>query len=395
MEGDSVTSTGLEWENLALYSGRPIQIPQQMPCSSPITSVGFLGNEFGSCSSSSKFPAPSYEYLMGLQSVPCSPDPMIGLRLGQHKEYGHAFPPTSATTLLSSSIPVSSTPTKRSRASYHNMQNPCCQVEGCNLDLKLAKDYHRRHRICETHSKTPKVIVAGMERRFCQQCSRFHDLSEFDDKKRSCRRRLSDHNARRRRVQPESVQLSSAGLYDQRQQNVLLNGLPVSLPNANTSMSRHALIRPSKPRGLDGTLSFSSDLHMDPERLSSIQRSNLRILDQCPHVPSTNSSMAPDLVSAHSLLSSNAWSLNDGESASMEGIVHGNYSPVMRHSEPEPHHLTLFQTNSIGVDEGPPISLVHSLNLHNAGPSQSHHQEYQLFKDPYDSGTFYSTQRSL
>lgn len=41
---------------------------------------------------------------------------------------------------------------------------------------------------------------------------RFHDLSEFDDKKRSCRRRLSDHNARRRRVQPESIQLSSTGL---------------------------------------------------------------------------------------------------------------------------------------------------------------------------------------
>ncbi|GFP84460.1 squamosa promoter-binding-like protein 3 [Phtheirospermum japonicum] len=92
------------------------------------------------------------------------------------------------------------------------MQNPCCQVEGCNLDLKSAKDYHRRHRICEGHSKSPKVIVAGMERRFCQQCSKFHDLSEFDDKKRSCRRRLSDHNARRRRVQPESVHLGPAGL---------------------------------------------------------------------------------------------------------------------------------------------------------------------------------------
>ncbi|KAL8486694.1 hypothetical protein ACS0TY_022932 [Phlomoides rotata] len=103
-------------------------------------------------------------------------------------------------------------PTKRSRASYHNMQNPCCQVEGCNLDLKSANDYHRRHRISETHSKTPNVIIAGKECHFCQQCSRFHDLSEFDDKKASCRRRLSDHNARRRRVQPELIQLSSTGL---------------------------------------------------------------------------------------------------------------------------------------------------------------------------------------
>lgn len=49
---------------------------------------------------------------------------------------------------------------------------PRCQVEGCNLDLSSAKDYHRKHRICEHHSKSPRVVVAGVERRFCQQCSR-------------------------------------------------------------------------------------------------------------------------------------------------------------------------------------------------------------------------------
>lgn len=36
-------------------------------------------------------------------------------------------------------------------------------------------------------------------RRFCQQCARFHAIHEFDDTKRSCRTRLSQHNARRRR----------------------------------------------------------------------------------------------------------------------------------------------------------------------------------------------------
>ncbi|XP_057768114.1 squamosa promoter-binding-like protein 3 [Salvia miltiorrhiza] len=325
MEGDSA---GLEWENLALFSSKPLH-PFSMPTDfyhDPDLSLG--RHPFASPSPS---PAPS--------SIPVS---------------------------------VSSTPTKRSRASYHNMQNPCCQVEGCNLDLKLAKDYHRRHRICETHSKSPKVIVAGMERRFCQQCSRFHDLSEFDDKKRSCRRRLSDHNARRRRVQPESIQLtSSPALYtdqrqqqQQQQQNVLLNGLPVS--SWENSMSRHALLRPPK-------LNEDLLLHMDP-----IHRSTPRILDQCVH---NNSSMAPDLLSAHSLLSSNSWSLNEGESSSsMEGIV-------MRHPDPDSHH---FQTNNIGLDQPP---LLHSVNMHNA--ASSHHQEYQLFKSPYHSGNFYSTQRSL
>lgn len=34
---------------------------------------------------------------------------------------------------------------------------------------------------------------------------RFHPLSEFDDGKRSCRRRLAGHNRRRRKTQPEDA----------------------------------------------------------------------------------------------------------------------------------------------------------------------------------------------
>ncbi|KAG0467371.1 hypothetical protein HPP92_018951 [Vanilla planifolia] len=74
-----------------------------------------------------------------------------------------------------------------------------CQVEGCDLDLTGAKSYYRRHKVCGMHSKHPKVIVAGLEQRFCQQCSRFHLLAEFDQGKRSCRRRLAGHNERRRK----------------------------------------------------------------------------------------------------------------------------------------------------------------------------------------------------
>ncbi|KAJ8485464.1 hypothetical protein OPV22_017949 [Ensete ventricosum] len=76
---------------------------------------------------------------------------------------------------------------------------PRCQVEGCSVDLTGAKAYHCRHKVCGVHSKSPKVTVAGMEQRFCQQCSRFHQLHEFDQGKRSCRRRLACHNERRRR----------------------------------------------------------------------------------------------------------------------------------------------------------------------------------------------------
>ncbi|KAL0353773.1 UNVERIFIED_CONTAM: Squamosa promoter-binding protein 2 [Sesamum angustifolium] len=81
---------------------------------------------------------------------------------------------------------------------------PCCLVENCEADLSCCKKYHQRHRVCEVHAKAPVVLVDGLRQRFCQQCSRFHELSEFDQTKRSCRRRLAGHNERRRKSSLES-----------------------------------------------------------------------------------------------------------------------------------------------------------------------------------------------
>ena len=69
---------------------------------------------------------------------------------------------------------TSSLPSKKPRASNSCSQSPpLCQVYGCNMDLSFSKDYHKRHRVCEAHSKSSVVIVSGVEQRFCQQCSRF------------------------------------------------------------------------------------------------------------------------------------------------------------------------------------------------------------------------------
>lgn len=51
-----------------------------------------------------------------------------------------------------------------------------CQVENCMADLSDAKQYHRRHKVCEVHAKAKVVLVAGIRQRFCQQCSRFTAL---------------------------------------------------------------------------------------------------------------------------------------------------------------------------------------------------------------------------
>ncbi|XP_019180610.1 PREDICTED: squamosa promoter-binding-like protein 6 [Ipomoea nil] len=93
---------------------------------------------------------------------------------------------------------------KRARITSFSSQVLVCQVHGCNRDLSSSKDYHKRHKVCDEHSKTAKVIVNGIEQRFCQQCSRFHLLAEFDDDKRSCRKRLAGHNERRRKPQRDT-----------------------------------------------------------------------------------------------------------------------------------------------------------------------------------------------
>ncbi|KAF2613757.1 hypothetical protein F2Q70_00008306 [Brassica cretica] len=95
---------------------------------------------------------------------------------------------------------VASEKTQKGKAtSSSSNSGVCCQVERCTADMSRAKQYHKRHKVCEFHAKAPVVRISGGYQRFCQQCSRFHDLREFDEAKRSCRRRLAGHNERRRK----------------------------------------------------------------------------------------------------------------------------------------------------------------------------------------------------
>ncbi|XP_018492234.1 squamosa promoter-binding-like protein 11 isoform X2 [Raphanus sativus] len=147
---------------------------------------------------------------------------------------------------------------KKSKASCgQSMQVPRCQIDGCQLDLSSAKDYHRKHRVCENHSKCPKVTVGGVERRFCQQCSRFHAVSEFDETKRSCRKRLSHHNARRRK--PQGVfPFNPDRVYDGRQHaNMLWNGLSLNTRSEEKFAWDNTYdTKPTKTESSGFTLSF-------------------------------------------------------------------------------------------------------------------------------------------
>uniref|UniRef100_A0A0D9XA50 SBP-type domain-containing protein n=1 Tax=Leersia perrieri TaxID=77586 RepID=A0A0D9XA50_9ORYZ len=109
-------------------------------------------------------------------------------------------------------------------------QCPSCAVDGCEEDLSKCRDYHRRHKVCEAHTKTPLVLVSGREMRFCQQCSRFHSLTEFDETKRSCRKRLDGHNRRRRKPQPDPMNSAS---YIASQQGSRFSPFATPRPEAN------------------------------------------------------------------------------------------------------------------------------------------------------------------
>eukprot|EP01018_Ginkgo_biloba_P002062 Gb_26599 [translate_table: standard] len=135
-------------------------------------------------------------------------DSLTCLKLGKRQYFEDNG---NAAKAISVSFAVSSSVHKRPRPlPSSSSQPPRCQVEGCNVALTNAKEYHRRHKVCEMHSKAPKAIVVGLEQRFCQQCSRFHVISEFDDAKRSCRRRLAGHNERRRKNSSDALANSSA-----------------------------------------------------------------------------------------------------------------------------------------------------------------------------------------
>ncbi|CAD6207460.1 unnamed protein product [Miscanthus lutarioriparius] len=128
---------------------------------------------------------------------------------------------------------------KKIRVQGGSSSGPACQVEGCGADLTAAKDYHRRHKVCEMHAKASTAVVGNTVQRFCQQCSRFHLLQEFDEGKRSCRRRLAGHNRRRRKTRPDTAIGGTASIEDKVSNYLLLSliGICANLNSDNVQNS--------------------------------------------------------------------------------------------------------------------------------------------------------------
>ncbi|XP_066352910.1 squamosa promoter-binding-like protein 6 [Miscanthus floridulus] len=128
---------------------------------------------------------------------------------------------------------------KKIRVQGGSSSGPACQVEGCGADLTAAKDYHCRHKVCEMHAKASTAVVGDTVQRFCQQCSRFHLVQEFDEGKRSCRRRLAGHNRRRRKTHPDTAIGGTASIEDKVSNYLLLSliGICANLNSDNVQNS--------------------------------------------------------------------------------------------------------------------------------------------------------------
>ncbi|CAH2063751.1 unnamed protein product [Thlaspi arvense] len=168
-----------------------------------------------------------------------------------------------------------------------------CQVEGCRMDLSNVKTYYSRHKVCCIHSKSSKVIVSGLHQRFCQQCSRFHQLSEFDLEKRSCRRRLACHNERRRKPQATTSLLTS------RYSRIA----PSLYGNANTAMIRSVLGDPTAWSTARSVMRRSAPWQINPERESH------QLMNVFSHDSSSFTTTCPEMMNSNGTDSSCALSL--------------------------------------------------------------------------------------
>ncbi|XVF43676.1 hypothetical protein PTKIN_Ptkin02bG0059800 [Pterospermum kingtungense] len=211
----------------------------------------------------------------------------------------------------SSSSASSSASFKRARAPGSANQVPSCLVDGCTADLSKFRDYHRRHKVCEVHSKTPKVTIRGQEQRFCQQCSRFHSLVEFDEVKRSCRKRLDGHNRRRRKPQTDSLSVNSGRFLTS---NPGTRYIPFSSPEifSNTAIAFSWAGAVKVETDMNSELNFSGRSSLFPGSSSH----NYKGEKQLSFLQSASSSL-PGVSVCQPLLEANPSPNNDGSSRKM------------------------------------------------------------------------------
>ncbi|PPD69641.1 hypothetical protein GOBAR_DD33480 [Gossypium barbadense] len=438
MDWNAKTPLQWEWENLMMLNATPTEIPRKLRSAEwDIEGEEELdsGSKSASINSSSAgevkvttFTLEAFEAIpheisnkkkvSKVEHTGSSPifeasvgsgEPLLSLKLGKQTYFEDVCTGSNSKTSSYSATPgPSPSPAKRSKPNCQTKHILRCQVEGCNLDLSSAKDYHRKHRVCESHSKSPKVIVGGLELRFCQQCSRFHALSEFDEKKRSCRRRLSDHNARRRKPQTDAIHFSAArpspAAYDGKQlMSFVWNKVPFlhnARPNENftwegTFVSKSSETKgyaPTKAGNANGQLQLPGNQLLnsmtsrcyDSNRFLPVKgkQNTVEVLNQVEEsTVASNMGTTQDLHRALSLLSNESW-------VSCEPKQHGSLAYPVHVSGSSMSQPTM---NVISQSFPIPYALSENWQMEQEQTTQSqvegdnHLQEFQILKGTWVS----------
>ncbi|GJV68025.1 squamosa promoter-binding-like protein 12 [Tanacetum coccineum] len=396
---DMEWNTKWDWENLAMFGSKGVASPKKLQATDWVIREGqdidgssnlsgVVGGSGGSGSISAstessfkdttKVTKFSVDFGGGelnksspsLEASVCSSDQSIGLKLGKRTYFENNLPRSNS---CASTV-------KKAKLSQQNAPI-ICQVMGCDRDLASAKDYHRKHRVCDIHSKALKVIVAGLERRF-------HGLPEFDGKKRSCRKRLADHNARRRKPHQETIQFNSRSMassyYDgPRQLSFAFNNGPVvqtkpavSSMWENTCNSKHsvATVKAEKYGGHDVLthsqgVQFPNPVSMAPtlsfNRNMPSKGTTAGVFDQGSNL---------ELRRALSLLSNNSWGSSESDFGGLDHPMHTNGPNIAQQGmHSAPHGLPLLSPEYWQVDQ-------QSVDPHIHG---NHFQGSHILKAPY------------
>nr|CAD1820193.1 unnamed protein product [Ananas comosus var. bracteatus] len=159
----------------------------------------------------------------------------VDLKLGGLGDFAPAAP--EKWREQSAKAPPSAAPSKRARGPGGSSQAAAsCLVDGCNSDLSSCRTTTAGTRSAKSTPRPPSSWSAARSRDFASSAA-----AEFDEVKRSCRKRLDGHNRRRRKPQPEPI--SPGILFSNQHQATQFSNYPPIFTAAATEPSWASIMK--------------------------------------------------------------------------------------------------------------------------------------------------------
>jgi hypothetical protein len=198
------------------------------------------------------------------------------------------------------------------------------------------------------------MVIQGRPQRFCQQCGRFHDCTEFEGTRKSCRRKLERHNERRR----NELINSCAWQGDSEEEKMDIDATEDAEYQVVANMKRGARSRPARLRSLNTPSSNnvgSSSRDTEPYESSSLDERggshhSRMNLDSAGFLPFNQSAMAGGDSAEFNYLQPQHPSFNVGGTATRDGLPIGLEGAVAGSTLDSPNALNpIFHASATGI----------------------------------------------